>query len=76
MRDWKVNGRKIKDWRAAFRLWESRESDMKISLGSAQDKEYAYMKKEYSQEELNRVDDPEDALVELLGCHAGGEPIG
>lgn len=68
MRDWKVNGRKIKDWRAAFRLWESREDDMKVALRSpAEDTEYSYLANEYSQEELNRADDPDQILAELFG---------
>ena len=71
MRGWKINGKRIEDWRAAFDVWESRDADMKIVMSPAPEKEIPYLQNEYTKEELERSDDPAEVLAELLGCKAG-----
>ena len=56
---WMVGKNKMKDWKAAFRNWETREKD-ETSGGSSEP--VPYMQKDYKEEIRDHVDDLDDLL--------------
>lgn len=58
---WKVGKNKMKDWRAAFRMWEAREK--KDGAVSGKPSDVPYMQKEYSKEHLAKKE--ADSMAEL-----------
>ena len=66
---WKVGKNKMKDWRAAFRMWESREKGARPSgSGAKKPEDVPYMQKEYTKEHLEQKEaDSMRVLDDLLG---------
>lgn len=66
---WKVGKNKMKDWRAAFRMWESREKGARPSgSGTKKPEDVPYMQKEYTKEHLEQKEaDSMRVLDDLLG---------
>ena len=77
MRGWKTNGKKVEDWRAAFDLWETRNSDMKIVMAAPviPSKELPILQREVTEDELAAlVGDPLDDLPDFL--RSAGDGLG
>ena len=66
---WKVGKNPMKDWRAAFRMWESREKGARPSgSGAKKPEDVPYMQKEYTKEHLEQKEtDSMRVLDDLLG---------
>lgn len=65
---WKVGKNKMKDWRAAFRMWESREKGARPSgSGAKKPEDVSFMQNEYSPEHLKQKEiDSMKLLDDLL----------
>ena len=66
---WKVGKNQMKDWRAAFRMWEAREKNGASTSGSGSQKpgNIPYMQNEYTEEHLKqKEEDSIKALDDLL----------
>ena len=60
---WKVGKNPMKDWRAAFRMWEAREKKDGAPSGSGKASNVPFMENEYTKEHLAQKE--ADSLAEL-----------
>ena len=60
---WKVGKNPMKDWRAAFRMWEAREKKDGAPSGSGKASNVSFMENEYTKEHLAQKE--ADSLAEL-----------
>ena len=67
---WKVGKNQMKDWQAAFRMWESREKKSGTGSGSKKAETIPYMQNEYTEDHLKQK---EEESLKLLDDLLGGE---
>ena len=64
---WKVGKNPMKDWKAAFRMWEGKEKAEKLASPKKNPSDVPYMQNEYSQDHLKQKEsDSLRALDDLL----------